>query len=257
MAARVEYQFASGVARITLSSPETGNALGVAMLEELSQSLQRARREDTGRVITLLARGKHFCRGLDFSAAFSEDRRPNRELLERLRECFTLLTSSPLPVIASVQGDATGGGVGLVAACDLVLASPQATFMLSEVIVGLVPAFIAPFLLRRVTPGRLRSMALGTRGLRAVEAREYGLVDELTEEDPEVALRRQLQRLLRSSPKALAESKRYVDTLLLKDFPQQVELAIEEFFHWMGQPEVFAGVKAFSEGDTPSWFQKH
>lgn len=248
------------MARITLAAPGTGNALSVPVLDGLVQAIRRAIADPSCRVIVISAQGEHFCRGLDFAAAISTEGDLDRAVADRALECFTLLTSCPLPVIACVEGHVTGGGVGLVAACDLVLASPEATFMLPEVILGLIPAFIAPLVLRRVTPGRFRAMALGTRALRAVEARDHGLVDELAEDGTadamEVALRRQLKRLLRSSPRALAETKRYIDALLPREFARQMEFAMEQFVRWVGQPGVLADARQVAEGESPHWFHQ-
>lgn len=256
MAPLVSYKLDAGIASLTLCSPDNGNALSKTLLTELRQALQLVTAEPSCRVVTLAAQGPSFCCGLDLTTAFGDGYTLGRDVVQLAVDCLQLITGSPRPVVACVQGDATGGGVVLVAACDLVLAVPDAAFMLSEVIVGMIPALAAPLLLRRMTPGRFRAMALSSRAVRAVEAREYGLVDELAEDGLDTAVRRQLKRLLHSSPRALTETKRYLDALTTPDFGRQLKVAAERLLGWVEQPEVVAGILAFAEEGSPPWFPR-
>ncbi|UQA57017.1 enoyl-CoA hydratase/isomerase family protein [Polyangium aurulentum] len=247
----------AGVARVILSAPESGNALTTPMLEGLARALALAESDPTCRVIVLSAEGNHFCQGLDLAAAFASGGRPDGHFLRLSVDCLLKIRSARVPVIARVEGDVSGGGVGLVAACDVVIAAPAATFMLPEVVVGMIPAVIAPFLLRRLTPARLRYMALSSRGVRGAEARELGLVDEVVEDETDRAVDRQIQRFFRSSPRALSECKRYFDALTPGDLEAQATAAIDRLSTWLGDPEVVAGARAFSEGEVPPWFEKY
>jgi len=253
----VRCEIEAGVAYVTLSAPASGNLLTTPMLEGLGRALARAASEATCRAIVLSAEGRQFCGGLDLEAVFADGGGLDRSFLTLSLDCLSQIRRARVPVIACVEGDVTGGGVGLTAACDIVIASPQSVFMLSEVIVGMIPALIAPFLLRRLTPARLGTMAQSSRGVRGIEAREWGLVDELAEEGVAGALHRQLQRILRSSPDALAESKGYFDALTAHDFARQTEVARERLLGWLSRPEVVEGARMFAEGDAPPWFEKH
>jgi len=257
LTAPVQCEIEAAVAYVALSAPASGNALNVAMLEGLKRALAQATSDASCRAIVIAAEGDHFCRGLDLEAALSESGLPDEAFVKLSLECLSRIRSARLPVIACVQGAVTGGGLGLVAACDIVIAEPQAVFMLSEVIVGMMPALIAPFLLRRLTPARLSYLAQSSRGIRGVEAREFGLVDELAEEGASGALHRQLQRILRSSPEALAESKRYIDALTSRDLAFQIDAATAQLLAWLSRPDVGQGIRAFAEGGVPPWFQKH
>jgi methylglutaconyl-CoA hydratase/polyketide biosynthesis enoyl-CoA hydratase PksH len=100
-------------------------------------------------------------------------------------------------------------------------------------------------------------MTLGTRGIPAAEAHAYGLVDELAEGSPGPALREQLRRILRSSPQALAETKRYYDRLTAADLDQQIETGLDQFTAWLARDDVVEGVRLFGAGFAPCWFTRY
>lgn len=254
-AVRADYR--GGVCQIRLAAPASGNALTLSMIRDLTKSLEQATAADSCRVICLSAEGPEFCRGLDLEAAFGDGRQPRTEVWQAFIACLTLIRQSDRPVIACVAGNVTGGGLGLMAACDLVLARQDVVFMLPEVIVGMIPALIAPFLLRRLTPARVQYLALSTRGISASEAGACGLVDQVVETDMEKALEIQLRRLFRSSPRALAETKRYLQQLAEQSFEQQTRLAVQQLASWLGQEGTVENLQAFVEGMCPPWFEQY
>ncbi len=253
----VRFALIDGVCFVTLVAAANGNAINFDLIDGLERALDAAESDPACRAMVISAEGPSFCRGLDLEAFFVHGNLPERDRLRRLPACLARIRGSRVPVIACVDGEATGGGVGLVAACDLVLATMSARFMLSEAIVGLVPATIVPFLLLRIGPARLRSMTLSTRGIPASEAHSYGLVDELVEERLEQTLRLQLQRIFRSAPHALTETKRYYDRLSAADLQQQIEVGLDQFTSWLARDEVAEGVRLFGEGFAPPWFAKY
>jgi enoyl-CoA hydratase/carnithine racemase len=253
----VEYQMNSGVAEITLTAPQSGNSLNAVLISQLSKYIIQATTDASCRVIILSAHGSDFCKGLDLEGVFANGGSPNLEVFKMLLDCLILIHNSSKPTIACIEGNVTGGGVGLVAACDLVLATENVVFMLSEVIVGMIPALIAPFLLRRLTPARLSYMTLSSRGIPAKEAHIFGLVDEVTTDGMTQTLNRQLQRLFRSSPQALAESKQYFHQLDSGYLHQQTEIAQNQIISWLEKPEITEGIRTFTEGFSPPWFEKY
>lgn len=252
----VRSEIADGVCFVTLVAAANGNAINFDLIDGLEEALDAVDADPDCRALVLTAEGDTFCRGLDLEAFFVHGRLPERDQLRRLPACLARLRRCRVPVIAVADGEAMGGGVGLLAACDLVLGTPNARFMLSEPIVGLVPATIVPFLLLRTGPARLRAMTLSTRGIPAAEAHTWGLVDELVT-DVEPALRAQLQRIFRSAPQALAETKRYYDRLSAADLDEQIEAGLDLFTGWLARPDVRAGVTAFGEGFAPPWFARY
>ncbi|WP_437760868.1 enoyl-CoA hydratase/isomerase family protein [Sorangium sp. So ce1389] len=251
----VQYALEEDLAQIQLAQPERGNPLDGATIARLAQCLRDAASHASCRAIVISAAGPRFCSGADVAATSRGDE--GEGALSDFVACLSLLCAAPVPVIACVEGDAYGGGVGLAAACDIVLASEGATFMLSEVILGMIPALISPFLLRRMTPGRLRYMMLSTRGISALEAREAGLVDEVVPAGGMTdALDRQLRRIGRSSPEAIAHGKAYLERIASQQFDAQIASALEQHRGWLSRPEVLAGLQTFADGFSPPWFRR-
>lgn len=250
----VQYLFWSDVAHLTLADPRSGNALGPELVTGLKTMLERALTERSCRAIVIDAEGDSFCSGMDLDAARAGPLQVE-PFLRLFLDCLSAIRGTHVPVIAHVAGRAQGGGVGLVAACDLVIAGEGATFALPEALVGMFPALIGPFLLRRLSPARACSLALSTRALTAAEALALGLVDEVAT-DSRAALIRQLQRLLRASPEALAACKRYF-TLLSGDGKVQQDAGLAHLLEWVARPEVADGLRLFGEGLTPPWFGRY
>ena len=250
----------AGVTWLTLNAPQVGNVINAAMISELQGALAQANADPTCRVIILRAQGADFCKGLDLAWTVAQNGQPDGTFLQNVVDGLTAITTAAKPVIACVEGAVSGGGMGLVAACDLVLAGGQATFMLPEVIIGMIPALITPFLLRRMPLAHVRYLTLSSRSLDASAAKGFGLVDEVADAGGEALthlLERQLQRLFRSSPAALAASKHYFQQLEQGQLAQQTTLARRELDAWLAQPEVAAGLQSFVEGFSPEWWAKY
>lgn len=255
--------------QLTLARPESGNALGMPQMRALVRAVEGGDRDPQCRVITLSADGDEFCRGLDIEAALPAGGDPGERAVEvaalvrEFGEHFVRLASARVPIIACVGGAASGGGVGIAAACDLVIATPQATFMLPEVIVGMIPALITPILARRLTPARVRYMALSSRCLDGAEAHVVGLVDELTD-DLDAACVRQIKRILYSSPDALCAYERYLDSAgdigtgtPAETLHAHMDRAIGALENWLAQPGVIDAARDFAAGGRPPWFERY
>jgi len=250
----------AGVTWLTLCTPQVGNVLNAALIAALQGALAQANGDPACRVIVLRAQGADFCKGLDLAWTVAQQGQPDGAFLQNVVDMLTAITTADKPVIAYVEGAVSGGGVGLVAACDLVFAGAQATFMLPEVIIGMIPALITPFLLRRMPLAHVRYLTLSSRSLAATEAKGFGLVDEVADATAETLahlLEKQLQRLFRSSPAALAESKRYFQQLEQGQLAQQTALARRHLAAWLAQPTVATGLQSFVEGFSPDWWAKY
>jgi methylglutaconyl-CoA hydratase/polyketide biosynthesis enoyl-CoA hydratase PksH len=250
----VRYRVNSGVAEVRMMAAESGNALTVDLLDGLKSAVRCAIADESCRVIVLSAEGRHFCQGMNLSS-FCDGGVPSAEHFRSFAEFLKLVYRSSRPVIALVDGDAVGGGVGIVAACDVVLATSKSAFILPEVILGMVPVVIVPFLRRRVSLARVRYMALSSRAIGAPDARLIGLVDELVEDQVEDLLDIHIQRLLRSSPLALAGAKRYLEGSDPGELDREVDGATEWIRCWLERPEVVEGIQVFADGFAPSWFE--
>ncbi len=203
-----------------------------------------------GEVITLGGNGATFCAGLDLRL-LTDDRRGDgpASLLGTYQRLLLALESAPCPVVALVDGAAQGGGVGLAAAADIVLATPRATFALPEVYLGLAPAVVLPVLARRVGPAHARRLALGHRPLDAVEAARLGLVDEVAA-DLEAGLALHLKRLGRADPRAVAEV-RSLSAALGGPDPDYAARALKTFGDLAARTESRERIARFQAGDSP------
>jgi methylglutaconyl-CoA hydratase len=196
-----------GVATLTLDSPANRNALSRAMRSQLRAAMTEALGNDAVRAVVLDHTGRVFCSGMDLSEAAGggvEDQGV-REFPQILEAIWT----SPKPVVAVVRGPARAGGVGLLAACDLVVAGGSATFAFSEVRLGLVPAVISAVVLPRMLPHVAHRLMLTGEVFDAATAAAGGLVDYAVPDDEvDDVVAAQLTALTAGAPTALAETKR-------------------------------------------------
>lgn len=203
----VQVTVSGGVATLTLDSPANRNALSRAMRAQLRSALEEALADDAVRVVALDHTGRVFCSGMDLAEAAggSSDEQGVNEF-PRLLE---LIWTSPKPVVAAVRGPARAGGVGLVAACDVVVAASSASFAFSEVRLGLVPAVISAVVLPRMTTPVAHRLMLTGEVFDAATAAGGALVDVVAADDQvDAVLAGQLAALTAGAPVALAETKR-------------------------------------------------
>ncbi|HEY8377680.1 MAG TPA: enoyl-CoA hydratase/isomerase family protein [Nannocystis sp.] len=204
---RVRCEESASVWRLSLGPGPDGHVtLDPAVCEALSAAVERAVAAGP-RVLVIASEGPEFCAGMDLAAALSIPAAELRQSLGRFERCLGLLAEAGLATVAVVHGPASGGGVGLLAACDVVIAGPDASFALPELRYGLVPALILPHLQARIGARRVRALALTGEALPAAQAAAWGLVDVLAE-DPNAALHGLVRGLLRARPQAVATLKR-------------------------------------------------
>lgn len=245
------------VARVTLDRPETHNAFNDVMLAELIDVFGRLRGEEKVRVVVLTGEGKSFCAGADIvwmKRVISYTYEENLEDSNQVSECMHCLYTLPQPTIARVNGAAIGGGMGLASACDIVVASERAVFSLSEVKIGLVPACISPYVLKRAGEAKCREFFLTGERLSADRALEAGLINRaVPHEKLDEAVGEIIEMLLASGPKAQATCK-----ALLQKLP---EIPLEEAKAYTAHviaslrlsEEGQEGMTAFLEKRTPAW----
>jgi methylglutaconyl-CoA hydratase len=238
------------VATITLAEPDRRNALSNAMVAELAAHLAQAG-TDRARVVVLAAEGGVFCSGGDLSAmqVFVAGTRDDRLAASRgFSELLVALDTVPAVTIARVEGPAFGGGVGLAAACDVVAVGEHAAFTLTETSLGLTPANIAPYLVRRLGVTAGRRMMVTARAVDADGARSLGLADiAVGDIDAEI------ERVLRCAPEAVAATKRLVAMASRPWWDDVREAAVVELADTWERPEVFEGIASFMQKRPPSW----
>jgi enoyl-CoA hydratase/carnithine racemase len=222
--------------------------LTAAVIERLLAALEA---EPDALLVTLEGGSASFCEGLDLEAA-TRCASAETDVLQSLGRFAGLLAAlerRPGPVVALARGPALGGGLGLLAAADLVLATPDATFGLPETMVGLIPAVVFPAVVRRIGVPRARLLALGGHPLSASQALQYGLVDEVTE-DLEGTLHRYARRFARMDRRAMGEVKRLV-TEHFSAPSGYLDDALSCFGRLLSSRETHARLLRFAAGEAP------
>src|ERR687897_979224 len=174
------------LATVVLSRPDSHNALNAALIEELTRCFEEISEDEGVRVVVLAGEGSSFCAGADIgymreTAAFSYEE--NLEDARRLAMMFWTIDECPKPVVAKVHGAAMGGGAGLVAVTDVAVVDAEARFAFSEVRLGIAPATIAPFVVRKIGVSHARSLFLTGERFGAERAREISLVHRIVPRD--------------------------------------------------------------------------
>jgi methylglutaconyl-CoA hydratase len=252
-----------GVATLTLNRPEVHNAFDAALVLRLTELLIELKSRPGVRAVVLTGAGRAFSAGADVNwmrsmGACSEDE--NVEDALHMADLMSLLNSLPLPTIARVNGHAYGGGVGLVACCDIALASSEACFALSEVRLGLVPAVISPYVIAAVGERNARRLFLSGEAMNAKLARRVGLVHEIAKPNKlDDALEDQLGMLLKGGPNALRESKELIFTVEGGGISADVALkhrTAQIIAQLRVSDEGQEGLAAFLEKRPPEWLRK-
>ena len=203
-----------GNATIALNRPELHNAFDPEMGAEMITALERLEADPKVRAVVIMGQGKSFCAGADIehmrrSAKFTKEQ--NREDARAMAQMFHTLYRLNKPTVARVHGAVRGGGLGLVAACDIAIGSRDATFRLSEVRLGIVPAVISPYVVAAIGERHARRYFLSGEEFDAAEAHRMGLLHEVAElEDLDAAVRRVLAALDCGGPQAMMAAKQQV-----------------------------------------------
>ena len=254
------------VASITLCRGDTGNRLAPDLLESLSGALSAANAEADVRVVVLRSNGPAFSLGMDIEALAGalvtggEDKTGQiAEAITLYTDVLTLITEMPKPVLCLVNGEVRAGGVGLVCASDIVCATETSTFALTEVLFGLIPANVLPFLLsERIPPQRARYLVLSAKTMDAREAKDAGIVDEVLSGDkPEKDARGLVRQLLRGGPSAMAEAKCYILAAGTSRTRETLQAARDTLLRLVKSEEFLGAMRAMSEGFTPDWYVRY
>ena len=247
-----------GVATVTLDNPDKHNAFDDQLITQISATFDALEADPGVRIVILQATGRSFSAGADLSwmrrmADYSFDE--NQRDASLMAAMFRRINTLSKPTIARVHGAAFGGGVGLAAVCDLVLATPGASFCLSEVKLGLIPAVISPFVCAAIGPRAARRYCMTAERFSAARALELGLVSELCE-DAELDNRIQaiVEKLLINGPTAMAAAKQLVADVAGAPITDQLVVETSRrIAEIRGSQEGREGLNAFLEKRSASW----
>jgi len=253
MTALVHYSVESGVARLTLDSPHNRNAMSTALVDQLRQGLTDAAAEPGVRVVVLGHTGGTFCAGADLSEAAG--RNPGDLATARALEAAHLLRSIlelPIPVIAAIDGHVRAGGMGLIGACDLVVAGSASTFALTEARIGVAPSIISLTLLPKMTARAAGRYFVTGEKFGAEEAERIGLVTVATDDVP-AAVAKLTDEITKGSPQGLTTSKALTTASILADFDRDAEKLAKQSAELFVSDEAREGMMAFLQKRQPNW----
>ncbi len=258
MAELIQTSTQGPVATVTLNRPELHNAFNEVMIQELQEAFTRLGEDSSVRVILLAAEGKSFCAGADLQwmkkmvdYSFDEnvaDARALSQMLKTIHDC-------PKPVIARVHGAAFGGGVGLVAACDMAVALKEAIFCLSEVKLGLLPAVISPFVLKKIGAAHAHRYFLTAEKFSAKQARKMALISATAEDAAELdeTIQGLVDALLKNGPEAVSICKGMIEEVADFNWEKAMDTTAKLIAARRISAEGQEGMKAFLEKRSPAW----
>jgi methylglutaconyl-CoA hydratase len=252
----------AGVARVTLNRPEKRNALDRATIAALTSELRRCAADPAVRVVQITGAGKAFCAGADLGemqAQAAAGEAANLADAEQLSTLLAVLDSLPKPTLARVNGDGYGGALGLMAACDIVVAVDSARFAFTEVRLGIIPAVISPFVLGKIGEKAARRYFLTAEALTSAGLRELGLVHEVVAaEQLDAGCSRITESLLQGAPGALAQAKLLIRDMAHPAAGNRAAASLEaagRLARLRVQTEAQEGFSAFFDKRKPGWRQ--
>ncbi|MCV7282720.1 enoyl-CoA hydratase family protein [Mycolicibacterium flavescens] len=253
MTALVGYAVDGPVARITLDSPANRNALSTALVDQLHQCLTAAVDDPGVRVVVLGHTGGTFCAGADLGEAAGQD--PSELAVDRAREMTRLLRrilELPVPVIGAIDGHVRAGGLGLVGACDIVVAGPASTFALTEARIGVAPSIISLTLLPKMTARAAGRYFLTGEKFGPAQAADTGLVS-VAADDVDATVADLTAAIGQASPQGLAASKALTTRPILETFDQHADELTRQSAELFVSEEAREGMLAFLEKRPPRW----
>lgn len=254
----LEIERRGAIAQVWLNRPEARNAMNDVMSAELPKIFKALARDAAVRVVVLGGRGSAFCSGADLGRMDKAGRATgtrNRSLALKSAKFFHQLYTYPKPTIARIHGPAFAGGMGLVCACDVVVASDTAVFCLPETRIGLLPAMISPYVTRAMGANAARRYLVSGERFSAGEAKAMGMVHELpaaTELD--ATIERIAQAFAACAPGAMAEAKKLLRRVIGAPItPELISHTASVIAKARASAEAREGIAAFLEKRKPSW----
>jgi methylglutaconyl-CoA hydratase len=245
------------IARLTLNRPEVHNAFNETMLAEIYEVCTKLAKDKSVRVLIFTGEGKSFCAGADLNwmkrminFTYEENFADSMVLANAMNALYSL----PIPTIARVNGAAIGGGMGFVTSCDIAIASDQAKFSLSEVKIGLIPACIGPYVIRKVGVGKAKEFFITGERMSAQRALEVGFVNKVVPLDKlDEAVNELVEQILTSGPDAIAYAKELLDKVPGMSWEEAKKYTADMIARIRIGPEAQEGCAAFLEKRTPKW----
>jgi len=246
-----------GVRTLTLNRPERHNALNGELIGELIAALDACNSDTNVRVVVITGAGASFSSGADLEwmkGSINYDEATNRKDAMQLATLMRTIYNLHKPTIARVNGPAYGGGLGIIACCDIAIATTTAQFAFTEVRLGLAPAVISPYILMSIGPSHARRLFLTAEQFSSSEALGYGLVHQVVESDTlNGAVEKQVGMLLKAGPEAIKACKRLIPRLSNEAIDNELVALIAAL---RASPEGQEGLSAFLDKRKPNWIKE-
>ena len=245
------------IATVMLNRAEVHNAMNERLIKEITTCFKELANDEKTKVIVLTGKGESFCAGADLNWMKSmvmyskeENIRDSRLLLDM----YETIYNYPKPVIGKINGHAFGGGVGLIAVCDINIATVGSKFAFSEVKLGIIPSVISTYVVRRIGLSNMKRLFITGERFNSQYAKEIGLIDFVTEKDDfNSIVERYIDHLKSSSPKAIKEIKNLVNNYKKMDIEKYKEFTVEKISELRVSEEGQEGMNAFLEKRRPKW----
>ncbi|NOX48132.1 MAG: enoyl-CoA hydratase/isomerase family protein [Chlorobi bacterium] len=253
------FESSNAIASISLNRPKLHNAFNDVMISELTDCFREVGSMENVRVVVLRGKGKSFCAGADLNymkgiAQFGY--RENFEDGKRLAGLFETIYICPKPTIAIVHGAAFGGANGLLAACDIVIADENTTFAFSEVKIGISPATIGPYVLKRIGEFGGKELMMTGKRFKGKEAEKFGLVNRsVSNGEMESILKDYIKQFMTSAPKAVEETKEMINKVIENKLENTMEYTADLIARLRAADEGQQGMAAFLEKRRPGWVE--
>ena len=253
---RIEHD-TRGVARLVLARPEKHNALSAQMIAELTEAAQSLGADPAVRVVVLAAEGASFCAGGDLDwmrAQIGADAATRAAGARNLAMMLHALNTCPKPVIGRIHGNAFGGGIGMMAVCDVAIAASGTRFGLTETRLGLIPATIGPYVVARMRESLARRVFMSSRLFDADEAVQLQLLARVVApQELDAAVEAEVLPYLSCAPGAVAEAKAQTRALGPRIDAETIESSIAGLVARWQSPEAAEGIAAFFDKRKPAW----
>jgi len=255
----VKYEKQNRVARVTFNRPEIHNAFNATVITEMQQVFNEIEKDDSIRAVVLTGTGKSFCAGADLNwmrsvikQSYEENLAESNALAELLHSVYTCVR----PVIGRINGAAIGGGTGFVAVCDIAFAARSAVFSFSEVKIGVVPACIGPYVVKKIGEGKTRELFITGERMNAERAHEVGLVNKVVDDDQlDSEVDKLIKFILSSGPQAVAMAKKLTSEVPAMTPEQYKPYTAEMIARLRISDEGQEGMDAFLNKRRPKWVE--
>jgi len=248
---------ARGIGRLTLNRPQVHNAMNSLMWDEGRDATLALGRDSGVRAVVITGAGASFCSGGDLKYQLAQGQAPRHvkvaeaaKLAQWLRDLDTL----PKPLIGRIQGPAFAGGLGLISVCDIAIGTDASVFSITEARLGLIPAMISPYVMRRLGAAKARRYFLNGQRFDAADAVRFGLLDRaVAAAELDAAVEEEIELVLKCAPAAVSKIKRLIEYVSSHQIEDNFQYTVERIADMWDAPEAIEGLSSFVEKRKPGW----